>query len=126
MRDLLFGTVMLSMPAAAAVILGHSMFPAGAGDGSGDATERAALDRRADDAAVFAANCAGCHGAAAIGTLRAPGIVPPVAPPLGEAALRGAMEGSLSAHDPVPSLSAQERDAIIRFLGLHGATGRTG
>ena len=63
MRDILFSVVMLSLPAAAAMILGKTLFAVSALEAN-EANVTLPSDRAA---ALYADNCAACHGGAANG-----------------------------------------------------------
>jgi mono/diheme cytochrome c family protein len=70
MRDILFSVVMLSLPAAAAMIAGKTLFAVSALEAD-EARVKLPKDRAA---ALYADHCAACHGGAAEGGAGGPAL----------------------------------------------------
>lgn len=120
MRDILFAIVMLSMPAAVAVIAGKTLFSAEAHMGEARiAAASPALGRE-----IYESRCAACHGMDASGTGRGPALIgPALGTAMGRAAMRTAIRngvaepaGDWPAMAGNPDLGEGEIGAVIRYL----------
>ena len=120
MRDVLFAVVMLSMPAAVAVIAGKTLFAPEA------YVSEARITAASPEAGreIYEARCAACHGAGAQGTARGPGLLgPALGTAMGREAMRTAIRTGVA--EPAadfppmagsPDLSESEIGAVIRYL----------
>lgn len=121
MRDILFAVVMLSLPAALAMIAGKTIFSVRALE-----AELVELDIGPLAAAeLYEAKCAECHGGLAEGTAHGPPLVTlPTGTELARQALHTAIrfgvaepEAGQPAMPPFPELSDAEIRGLIRFVG---------
>lgn len=120
MRDIIFAVVMLSMPAAVAVIAGRTLFAVEAQMGEARLVAETATTGRE----IYESRCAECHGDLARGTAHAPGLVGvETGTSLARDAMRTVIRNGVAEPDgpyaPMASfrdLSDPEIGAVIRYL----------
>ena len=120
MRDILFAVVMLSMPAAVALIAGKTLFSVEAHM----AGARAVAASPEAGRAIYQRRCAACHGAGAGGTARGPGLLErALGTAMGRAAMRTAIRTGIAepraGYPAMPrfdGLTESEIGAVIRYL----------
>ncbi len=128
MRDILFSVVMLSLPAAAAMIAGKTLFAVGALEAN-EAEVTLPKDRAA---ALYADNCAACHGGAAGGGPGGPDLTAlDTHSPMGRDAIATAIRTGVAEPDGMqppmpafPELTGVEVRGLIEFIGSRRQEGR--